>query len=134
MLEHKVNPVVYVEYASITEADKTLREVVGHDVEASHAEPLDLTRHEHEHELEAKLILSGNVAGWNLAHNWIAEKNLSQGAWEFGYAAAATRPFTLAATSRSCRFCAENFSGGIEIYGGLGDTAAFGFRDTSHYV
>ena len=72
--------------------------------------------------------------GWNLAHNWIAEKNLAQGAWEFGYAVAATRPFTLAATSRRCTLCAENFSGGVEVYGGLGDTDSFGFRDTSHYL
>ncbi len=134
MLEHKVNPVLYLEYASVNEADKTMREVVGHDVEAEHAEPLDVTRHEHEHELEAKLILSSSVKGWNLAHNWIAEKNLAGGAWEFGYAVAATRPFTLAATSRRCGFCAENFSGGVEVYGGLGDTDSFGFKDTSHYV
>ena len=134
MLEHKVNPVLYLEYASVNEADKTMREVVGHDVEAEHAEPLDHTREEHEHELEAKLILSSNVMGWNLAHNWIAEKNLAEGAWEFGYAVAATRPFTLAATSRSCTLCAENFSGGVEVYGGLGDTDSFGFRDTSHYL
>ncbi|PYQ00731.1 MAG: hypothetical protein DMF82_21330 [Acidobacteria bacterium] len=134
VLEHKVNPVLYLEYASLNEADKTMREVVGHDVEAEHAEPLDVTRHEHEHELEAKLILSSSVKGWNLAHNWIAEKNLGGGAWEFGYAVAATRPFTLAATSRPCRFCAENFAGGVEVYGGLGDTDSFGFKGTSHYV
>ena len=103
-------------------------------MEADHAEPLDVTRHEHENELEAKLILSSSVKGWNLAHNWIAEKNLGGGAWEFGYAVAATRPFTLAATSRPCRFCAENFAGGVEVYGGLGDTASFGFKGTSHYV
>ena len=134
MLEHKVNPVLYLEYASVTEADRTMREIVGHDVEAAHAEPLDVTRHEHEHELEAKLILSSNVKGWNLAHNWIAEKILAHGAWEFGYAVAATRPFTLSATSRDCSLCAENFSGGVEVYGGLGDTDSFGFKDTSHYV
>jgi len=134
MLEHKVNPVLYLEYASVTEADRTMREIVGHDVEAEHAEPLDVTRHEHEHELEAKLILSSSVKGWNLAHNWIAEKNLGGGAWEFGYAVAATRPFTLAATSRRCSFCAENFAGGVELYGGLGDTDSFGFKGTSHYV
>jgi len=134
MLEHKVNPVLYLEYASVTEADRTMREIVGHDVEAEHAEPLDVTRHEHEHELEAKLILSSSVKGWNLAHNWIAEKNLGGGAWEFGYAVAATRPFTLAATSRRCSFCAENFAGGVEVYGGLGDTDSFGFKGTSHYV
>ncbi len=134
MLEHRVNPVLYLEYASVNEADKTMREVVGHDVEAEHAEPLDVTRHEHEHELEAKLILSSRINGWNLAHNWIAEKNLAGGAWEFGYAVAATRPFTLVATSRRCTFCAENFSGGVEVYGGLGDTDSFGFKGTSHYV
>jgi hypothetical protein len=134
MLEHRVNPVLYLEYASVTEADKTLREIVGHDVEASHAEPLDHTRHQHQHELEAKLILSSGVKGWNLAHNWIAEKNLAHGAWEFGYAVAATRPFTLAATSRNCSLCAENFAGGVELYGGLGDAGSFGLRHTSHYL
>jgi hypothetical protein len=134
MLEHRVNPVLYLEYASITGADKTLREIVGHDVEASNAEPLELTRHEHEHELEAKLILSSNVGSWNVAHNLIAEKNLSGGPWEFGYALAMSRPFGLAAKPGPCRFCAENFAGGVEIYGGLGDTGSFGLRETSHYL
>ena len=134
MLEHRVNPVLYLEYASLNEADKTLREVVGHDIEAEHGEPLAETRHEHEHEIEAKLILSSTVKGWNVAENLIAEKNLAHGPWEFGYAVAASRPFALAATSRPCRLCAENFSGGVEVYGGLGDADSFGLRQTSHYV
>src|SRR5215472_10993823 len=37
--EHLVNPVLYIEYEQINEADKTIKEVEGHDVEADHAVP-----------------------------------------------------------------------------------------------
>lgn len=37
--EHKVNPVLYVEYEDISGADKALLEVVGHDGQADLADP-----------------------------------------------------------------------------------------------
>ena len=41
---------------------------------------------EKERELELKLILGSNYRGWNISENIIAEKNLSNEPWEFGYA------------------------------------------------
>lgn len=132
--EHWVNPVLYVELEDITDADKTLLEVVGHDVEADHASPNRLTRGNRKRELEAKLILSSSVGDWDLSENLIAEKNLAGAAWEFGYAIGLARPLALAARPDACAFCRENFTAGIEMYGGLGDADGFGLRDTSHYL
>jgi hypothetical protein len=40
----------------------------------------------------------------------------------------------LAASPRPCVFCRENFFGGLELYGGLGDLDGFGLKATSHYL
>lgn len=72
--EHFVNPVLYVEYENITEADKTMKEVEGHDVASDHAVPNSLTNREWDHELELKLILSKDFNGWNVAVNPFATK------------------------------------------------------------
>ena len=45
-----------------------------------------------------------------------------------------SRPLALVASSRPCAFCRENFAAGVELYGGLGDRASFGLRNTSHYL
>jgi hypothetical protein len=45
-----------------------------------------------------------------------------------------SRPLTLAAGSRACLFCRENFSAGLEMYGGLGTTDLFGWKQTSQYL
>jgi hypothetical protein len=131
--EHRINPVLYIEYESINGADKTLLEVVGHDVEADHAASNDEGRQERKHELETKLILSSNLNGWNISGNLIAEKNLANGPWEFGYTIGVSRPLVSAARPDSCSFCAENFTVGAEVYGGLGTLHDLGFADTSHY-
>jgi hypothetical protein len=47
---------------------------------------------------------------------------------------AASRPFRLAATSRFCNFCAENFVAGVEFYGGLGTDKQVTLSGTSHYA
>jgi hypothetical protein len=134
MVEHRVNPVLYLELARLSEADKTILEVAGHDVEAHHAEPTAETRHEHETEVEAKLILSSQVKGWNVSENLVVEKGLEEGPWAFGYAVGAARPLALAASPGKCSFCRENIMVGVEVYGGLGDSARRGLRQTSHYV
>lgn len=134
MQEHVVNPILYVEYESISGADKTLLEVVGHDGEADLAETNGDARREHQHEAEFKLILSSNLKAWNVSENFIAEKNLGHEPWEFGYAVGATRPLRTAASPRSCAFCGDKFVVGAEAYGGLGDTSALTMRDTSHYL
>lgn len=133
--EHFVNPVLYVEYEQINEADKIMKEVEGHDVEEDHGEPNAEARKGLNHEIETKLLLSKNVKGWNFAVNPLATKNLlPSDAWEFGYAAGASRPLALKASAQSCNVCAENFIAGIEMYGGLGDTQDFGLHETSQYL
>ncbi len=134
MHEHWINPVLYVEYENITDADKTMIEVVGFDSQADHAVPNSESQKNHLHELEGKLILSSDYKGWNISENFIAEKNLAHAPWEFGYAAGASRPLRLAATSSPCNFCRENFLLGAEIYGGLGTSWNATLSGTSHYL
>jgi hypothetical protein len=134
MTEHRVNPVLYLELERLSEADKTLVPVVGHDVEAEHAEPNEETSRERETELEARLILSSRVKGWTLAENVILEKNLEGEPWEFGYSFGVSRPLALAASPNNCTFCRENFVAGIEVFGGLGDSQRFGTKQTAHYL
>jgi hypothetical protein len=132
--EHFINPVLYVEYENINGADKIMKEVEGHDVEADSLDPNSVLKREHAHELEVKLILSSTFKGWNFAQNTIATKNLSNEPWEFGYALAASRPLALKASAKRCSFCRENFVAGVEMYGGLGDRYSFGLHETSHYL
>jgi len=130
--EHWINPILYFEFEDINGADKALLEVVGHD---SRTDFLGRnSRIEKKPETEFKLILSSNFRGWNVSENVIAEKNLSGGAWEFGYAWGAGRPLALAASAKRCSFCRENFVLGGEMYGGLGERHSFGLQDTSHYL
>jgi hypothetical protein len=133
--EHIVNPVLYIEYENTSAADKILKEVEGHDVESDFTESNAVSRHDHDHELEMKLLLSSNFKGWNVAVNPIFTKNLLPSEpWEFGYAVGASRPLALKASSHRCSFCRENFIAGIEMYGGLGDTQSPGLHETSHYL
>jgi len=133
LAEHRVNPVIYMEYEN-TSADKALREIVGHDGVPDFAESNAMARKDVEREMELKLILGSDTHGWNISENIIAEKNLSDDPWEFGYALAASRPLRFAASGRKCAFCRERFQAGVEMYGGLGDRHSFGLHDTSHYV
>lgn len=133
--EHWINPVLYVEWEHINGADKSLLEVVGFDAIGDLLNPNSEARREKKREVEAKLILSSNVKGWNISENFVAEKNIAHQPFEFGYAIAASRPLALEATPRPCSFCRENFRAGVELYGGLGTHQHFGFqRGTSHYV
>jgi len=120
----KINPVLYLEYEHLNGADKTLKEIVGFDNKEDLAEPNNETRHEHEREIEPKLILSSDFGGWNLAENFIGAKDLNGGAWDFGYAAGVSRSLT---TSR-------RVASGVEVYGGLGTWHKFTFRGTSQYI
>lgn len=133
MGEHWINPVLYAELED-TSADKTLREVVGHDGNDDFLAPNGLARLDHEREIELKLILGSNTHGWNISENFIAEKNLQAGPWEFGYALGVSRPLALAASAKECTFCREKFQAGLEMYGGLGDYNSFGTDFTSQYL
>jgi hypothetical protein len=134
LLEHRINPVLYIEFEDINGADKTFLEVVGHDVESDHAEANRVSRRDHLHEVETKLILSSQIKAWEIAENFIAEKNLTNAPWEFGYAIGVSRPLALAARPGWCSVCPENFAVGAELYGGLGDQNSVGLSDTSHYL
>jgi len=132
--EHLINPVFYVEYEQISEADKIIKEVEGHDVESGHGALNGIARQGHKHELEFKLLLSSTYKGWNFTVNPIATKDISSAPWEFGYAMGASRPLALKASATRCNLCAENFVVGVEMYGGLGDQHNSGLHDTSQYV
>jgi hypothetical protein len=131
--EHRVNPVLYVEFED-TSANKTLQEVVGFDSQDDHAVPNDVARRERKYEIETRLILGSDFRGWNISENFIGEKNLAGGPWEFGYAIGVSRPLALAASPRPCSLCRENFRVGVEFYGGLGDWNRFTARGTSQYL
>ena len=132
--EHFINPVLYVEFEDINEADKILKEVEGHDVEADQAVPNSIARQQVVREIELKLILSSNYKGWNFTENTLAVKNLSNQPWEFGYALGVSRPLAMKGAAHRCNFCPQHFIAGVEMYGGLGDRASFGLHDTSQYV
>jgi hypothetical protein len=132
--EHWINPVLYIEFENINGGDKSLLEVVNHDGQDDLTGLNAEVRREKKRELEAKLILSSNVRGWNISENIIAEKNIRHEPFEFGYAVGVSRPLALVARPDSCSVCGENFMVGVEVYGGLGTHADFGFRGTSHYV
>jgi hypothetical protein len=133
--EHFINPVAYIEYEQISETDKIIKEVEGHDVESDHADANTVLRRGHNHELEFKLLLSKTFNGWNVALNPLATKNLSPNdPWEFGYALGASHPLAMKASPRHCNFCRENFIVGAELYGGLGDTESYGLHETSQYL
>jgi len=72
--DHKINPVLYVEFEDINAASKTMQEVVGFDSQADHAVPNAESRAEKEREIETKLILGSEVRGWNISENLILEK------------------------------------------------------------
>ncbi|HEY9126585.1 MAG TPA: hypothetical protein VIM62_05625 [Acidobacteriaceae bacterium] len=132
--EYWINPVIYVEYERVTHADKSILEVTGHDSIARFQVNNNQTHAIVEKSIEGKLILSSNFKGINLSENIIAEKNISNEPWEFGYAIAAARPLTLIASGHHCTFCAQNVGLGAELYGGLGDRYSFGLKQTSQYA
>ena len=134
MREHVINPVLYVEYENISEADKTILEFVGHDSQSDLAVPNSEARHNQQHEAELKLILSSNLKAWNISENFISEKNLGHEPWEFGYALGAARPLRTLGSGKPCVFCLEKFIAGAEAYGGLGNTDSLTLHDTSQYV
>jgi len=133
--EHVINPVLYVEYENVNEADRSLLEIEDHDGIADYIVPNAIQRAQTERSIEMKLILSSNYRGWNFSENFITEKALNEPEpWEFGYALGVSHPLTLAASPKPCVFCRENFSAGLELYGGLGTTNSFGWPATSQYL
>jgi len=135
MRHHFINPVLYVEYEDINEADRSFLEVMDHDSIDDLYVPNAIARSINEKSIELKLILSSNTHGWNISENFITEKALNESEpWEFGYALGVSRPLSLVASRKECVFCRENFSAGLELYGGLGTTDSIGWAKTSQYL
>ena len=131
--EHPINPIVYLEYENRSEASRIQKEVEGGapDVTSlnSQLQPAKV------HELEGKLILSSDFHDWNLSNNFIVAKNFSRNeGFEFGYSVGFSHPLGTLASGSNCRFCRENFSAGMEFYGGLGSTLNLSLADTAHYA
>lgn len=131
--EHLVNPVFYLEYENINEADRIQKELEGEAPDVS--SPNAILRSMVDRELETKLILSSDVHSWNFAENFIVAKNFAQNEGvEFGYSVGFFRPLANIASGTNCRFCRENFSAGAEFYGGLGSTKTLGLDGTAQYA
>jgi hypothetical protein len=131
---HWINPVLYIEFENINDADKTLLEVTGHDGIERFAVPAREARQIKNREFDNKLILDSHFKGWTLAENLIAEKNVSNEPWEFGYAVGISRPLARNPGSAHCALCGQSFVAGVEAYGGVGTTSEFGLQNTSHYI
>lgn len=130
--EHAINPVLYLEYERINEASRIQKEIVGEG--AIEYEPIAELREHTANELEAKLILSSSVRGWNISENVTFEKNFSESEGiEFGYSVGMSRSLASLASGSACRFCRENFVLGVEAYGGLGSSVETGLAETRHY-
>jgi hypothetical protein len=131
--EHAINPVFYIEYERVSEASRIQKEIVGRG--PLPFGPIADLLEEQAHELEGRLILSSTVRGWNVAENFVLEKNLSEDeGLEFGYSVGVSRSLGGLASGSSCRFCRENLVAGIEAYGGLGTTDEATLSDTRHYL
>ena len=133
--EYWINPVLYVEYEDVSDADKSFLEITGNTSittqQVSNAE----LRKEVERSVEGKLILSSNAKGWNFSENMIGEKDVNENSpWEFGYALAAARPLSLRASSHACTLCLQNLAAGAETFGGLGTRYHFGLSQTEQYA
>lgn len=132
--EHRLNPLLYVEYEAVNEASRIQKEIVGSGA-LSFEEGIPHLLSEQEHELEAKLILSSTFAGWNVAENLIVERNLTEAeGFELGYAVGISHHLGTLASPKTCRVCREHFVAGVELYGGLGSTKDLVLTDTRHYV
>src|SRR6266567_2647328 len=131
--EHRINPVLYVEYESVNDASRIQKEIVGSGPLAF--DPIADLRRETAHELEGKIILSSVAGPWNVSENLIVEKNLSeQEGLEYGYSVGVSRSLGTLASGTACHLCRENFTAGVELYGGLGTSLAFGMTDARHYL
>jgi hypothetical protein len=129
-----VNPAIEIEYENLTGADKTMIDVVGHDDDDDLVPPNRSLSMMHQHELELRLILGSNWRNWNISENFISEKDFGHAPWEFGYAVAVSRPFRSGSAEKKCIWCVDKLTGGLEAYGGLGDSWQLTMRDTSHYL
>lgn len=105
--EHWINPVLYLEYEDVNGADKSVLEVTGHDSITDFQGRNAESRGDISRTMEGKLILSSEPKGWDISENWIMEKNMMGGAWEFGYALGASRPLAFTGEAASALFAGK---------------------------
>jgi hypothetical protein len=132
--DHSIVPVLYVEYEHLNGADKSLKEIVGFDRQQDLKEPSSVTRLDRTHEIETRLIFSQKFKGFDISENFLAEKDLAGGPWEFGYAVGLSRPLAVPSNGNRCVWCLAALSAGAEVYGGLGTWHQFTLHGTSQYL
>lgn len=94
--------------------------------------PASEARLDKRRELEARLILDSSFKSWTLAENFIAEKDVRRGPYEFGYAVGIYRRLGSATSPGHCNFCLGNIEAGAEMYGvAFKVSPNFGLTDTS---
>ena len=131
--EHWINPVLYAEFED-TSADKTIREVVGHDSRYDFLVPNWLAHMDKEREIELKLILGSNVRGWNISENFIAEKNLAGYPWSSAMRSRPADPCNSRLAPANAPFARRSFRRAWKCTAASGDTDGFGLHLTSHYL
>ncbi len=133
--EHWINPVLSVEFESISGQDETLLdEVTGRDGSETLSGSNPATLREMHREIEAQLILGSSFMGWTIAENFTTEKDVGHAPFEFGYAVGISRSLALVANPCRCAFCAQAIQLAAEMYGGLGTHDDFGLRRTAQYI
>jgi hypothetical protein len=132
--EHRLNPVLYVEYERVNEASRIQKEIVG-DGRLPFG-PIAALRPTTANEIEGKLILSSGEHDWNIAENFTVEKNLSANeGYEFGYSIGVSRGLGADPGTSRCRLvCRENFVAGVEAFGGLGSSKDLTIQGARHYL
>lgn len=131
--EHRVNPVLYLEFEDINEASRIQKEFIGHLGDGGQRNAS--LRGQRDRELEGKLIFSSQHGDWEFAENLVLEKNLSAAeGLELGYSLGVARPLGGVAGATACRLCREALAVGVELSGGLGSTRRFGLQETPQYL
>lgn len=133
-------PVLYAEYEDLDPSTRFKMELSGR--EDGKGEPSGVEGRR-ERILETRLVLSQDFGAYNVALNWINETDLRRGAGgftDFGYALGLRRSFG------HHRHGSDGQAGppsgwrptavGLELYGGLGNSRAFGgsFNVQQHYL
>ncbi len=131
---HFINPVLYLEYEDINQTDKSFLEVTGNHAIQDLQVPNRYLRSDVERSVEGKLIASSYIHGFNVSENIIAEKNISNEPWEFGYAVGVSHLLANRASPDRCIFCRQYFAVGGELFGGLGTRYTFGTSGTEQYA
>lgn len=126
-----LNPVIYIEYESLSEDTLYLMEMSGRE---------DATMHKkarpRERVLESRLILGQDISkNLDVAVNWLNESDLDTGVTAFGYAIGLN--YKLSSIWPESRGLIKKVIVGLEVFGGIGDSDKGLTADpdiTQHYM